>query len=314
MLILYSLGWSHFVEKVIWALEYKKLEWRKVEINAFKKKELQKFPKPHYVPFLHDPEKNIALAESTSIINYLEKTYPNSPNILPSDTTLTNEIVDFMVWLDSTLGLWARRLGYTQLIKEVPEFLPKLFLPNALGGCFTIPVINNIAGAGLAMILIQRFRFHANYQEGTYHKLEVILKDLVKRLNGQQFFFGNQFTAADITVASLLRPLRIVPYFRNHADLQYLFKWQDELFALHHRPLEYPYEMAINQARKGGKQITGQFLPTRNDLNLEEVLFAAWLAKHKNKTTNDQQSVYTTSLALAPIYYFMIRHRSSWYS
>jgi hypothetical protein len=35
MIELYKLHWSHYVEKVRWALDFKKLEWRGIDIVAF---------------------------------------------------------------------------------------------------------------------------------------------------------------------------------------------------------------------------------------------------------------------------------------
>jgi glutathione S-transferase len=37
VIILYELYWSHYCEKIRWALDYKKLPWKKVGINAFTK-------------------------------------------------------------------------------------------------------------------------------------------------------------------------------------------------------------------------------------------------------------------------------------
>ncbi|MEM7283368.1 MAG: glutathione S-transferase N-terminal domain-containing protein, partial [Pseudomonadota bacterium] len=37
----YQLDWSHFVEKVIWALQYKHLRWSSIDISPFSKKEMK---------------------------------------------------------------------------------------------------------------------------------------------------------------------------------------------------------------------------------------------------------------------------------
>ena len=40
MITLYQLHWSHYVEKVRWALDYKGLAWRAVEVEPFSKREM----------------------------------------------------------------------------------------------------------------------------------------------------------------------------------------------------------------------------------------------------------------------------------
>ena len=40
MITLYQLHWSHFVEKVRWALDYKGLEWTAVDVDPFTKRQM----------------------------------------------------------------------------------------------------------------------------------------------------------------------------------------------------------------------------------------------------------------------------------
>src|SRR3954471_16546964 len=41
MILLYQLHWSHYVEKVRWALDFKGVEWQAVEVNPFSKREMR---------------------------------------------------------------------------------------------------------------------------------------------------------------------------------------------------------------------------------------------------------------------------------
>jgi hypothetical protein len=41
MILLYQLHWSHYVEKVRWALDFKGVEWQAVEVNPFNKREMR---------------------------------------------------------------------------------------------------------------------------------------------------------------------------------------------------------------------------------------------------------------------------------
>ena len=63
MITLYQLHWSHFVEKVRWALDYKGLEWTAVDVDPFTKRQLVQLQCPltldsghklYAVPTIHD--------------------------------------------------------------------------------------------------------------------------------------------------------------------------------------------------------------------------------------------------------------------
>ena len=163
-----------------------------------------------------------------------------------------------MLRLDSTLGLHARRLGYTQLIMECPNALSCLFLSNVAGGLFTRPVLRALAAPVLGAMLIKRFRFHRNREDRVYEALEAQLMPIAAQLDRDDFLVGGRFTAADITLASLLRPLRIVPHFADHPQLQSLFAWQERLFREHGRDVAFPYEELIRVQRQRRGSMRGR--------------------------------------------------------
>jgi len=249
MIELYKLHWSHYVEKVRWALDYKQLPWRGIDIVAFVKEEMRKFDCPQTVPLIHDTHTGVAISDSSPIMRYLDETYPAHP-LFPSDPAQREQVWQWMLRLDSTLGLYARRLGYTQVIMECPQVLAALFLPNVYGGRFARAGWRRLASPVVGMMLTLRFRFHRNRQDRVYEALEALLLPIAETLQRESFLVGRQFTAADITLASLLRPLRIVPHFSHHPKLQSLFAWQERLFREHGRDASFPYEDAIRAQRE----------------------------------------------------------------
>ncbi|TCV97680.1 glutathione S-transferase [Luteibacter rhizovicinus] len=249
MIDLYKLHWSHYVEKVRWALDFKKLPWRGIDIVAFTKKEMRHFDCPQTVPLINDTETGIAISDSSPIIRYLDETYPEHP-LFPSDPVERDQVWQWMLRLDSTLGLYARRLGYTQLIMECPQILAQLFVPDVLGGLFARRGWRTVASPVLGTMLILRFHFHRNRHDRIYEKLEALLTPIAEKLGRDGFLAGTQFTAADLTLASLLRPLRIVPHFSHHPQLQSLFVWQERLFREYGRDVAFPYEEAIRAKRE----------------------------------------------------------------
>ena len=257
MIDLYKLQWSHYVEKVRWALDFKRLPWRGIDIVAFTKREMRRFPCAQTVPLIHDNATDVAISDSSPIIRYLDETYPEHP-LLPAELAQREAAWQWMLRLDSTLGLHARRLGYTQLIMECPQTLSTLFMPQVCGGLFTRRGWRSLAAPVLGAMLTLRFRFHRNRQDRVYEALEAQLLPIAARIERDGFLVGQRFGAADITLAALLRPLRIVPYFSHHPRLQSLFAWQQRLFHEHGRDAAFPYETLIQARRQRSGHMRGK--------------------------------------------------------
>jgi glutathione S-transferase len=252
MITLYQLHWSHYVEKVRWALDFKGVGWRAIDIDAFTKREMQHLSRKttldsgrqlYTVPTIHDDSTGAVVGESSEILSYLEQTYPTPP-LYPDELTQRNEVVQWMVWLDSTLGLAARRLAYTQIALEYPRLLGQLFVPGLVG------VKAWIAGAVIGGVLTRRFRFLHNRADEVYEQLETCLLLVGRRLDSRDYLVGDRFTAADLTLAALMRPVTVVPFFRNHPHLQRLFDWRDAQLRAHGRDQRIGYEVVLHEVRQ----------------------------------------------------------------
>src|SRR5208337_1251291 len=100
MITLYQIHWSHYVEKVRWALDYKGIKWSAVEIDPFTKHQMRHLPpqttldtghQAYAVPMIHDEMTGSVLGESSRILDYLERTYP-TPALYPTDLRERNEV------------------------------------------------------------------------------------------------------------------------------------------------------------------------------------------------------------------------------
>jgi len=271
MIELYQLHWSHYVEKVRWALDFKGLPWKAIDIVAYKKEEMRHFACAQTVPLIHDTRTGVAISDSSPIIRYLDEMYPERP-LLPADSQEYDKVWQGMLQLDSTLGLYARRVGYTQLIMECPQVLSRLFMPQACRGLFTRKGWRMLAAPILGMMLTKRFRFDRNREDRIYEKLESLLLPLAERLTRHAFVVGEAFTAMDLTLASLLRPLRLVPHFSHHPRLKALFAWQVRLFREHGRDPELLYETLVNEQRQRRGSMRGQ---------------VGWMAAHTETTVEE---------------------------
>jgi glutathione S-transferase len=299
MITLYELHSSHYCEKIRWALDYKKLPWKKVDINAFTKKEMLAYPCPQLVPLIYDDKKNIALSDSTPILRYLDEHY-HIPAIFPEVSAEKNAVYQFMIELDSCLGVPARRLAYAQIILENPRILSALFLQDKMNGMLTLPVIRHISSALMGMMLIKRFRFDLNESLYLYEDVENYLLTLVAKLKNQQYLINNQFSAADITLATLLRPLRIVPFFKDNQQLAPLFQWQKNLFREHQREEKLLYEELLEEHRILNAPVRRKL---KANVNVESFL-AKTVDNNNHVAYNDQEPILTWRILLTPYHYF----------
>jgi glutathione S-transferase len=301
MITLYELHWSHYCEKIRIALDYMKLEWRMVGIDAFSKKQMREFAVPEHlggyrVPAIHDEATNTFVMDSTPILRYLADAYPASAKLFPGDAANRALIDAKILELDTLLGIPARRFGYSQVILECPDLLADLFLPNDANGFYRKPIIRNITGMALGMVLSKRFDFHRSESLGLYEALENYLLEIAKELEGREFVVGNQFSAADITLASHLRPLTIVPFFAEHPGLENLFARHRALIAQYGKEPASAYQIAITQSRR-------LRAPVRR--KLRDLAAKMPFQTNNQLAGNDQKNVWDWKMMCMPFHYFV---------
>lgn len=306
MITLFELHWSHYCEKVRLALDFMGLAWRTVQINAFRKDELRRFPRPEHlpgytVPAVLDESTGRFVIDSTPILRYLAETYPAAPLLFPGDERNRAAIDSKLLELDSQLGIAARRVGYTQIILECPSLLSDLFLGRRSRGLLCLPHARKIAGTVLGMILTRRFDLHKSESVGLYEALEAYLLKLAEELAGRSFVVGESFSAADLALAAQLRPLIIVPFFAEHAQLRPLFDRRREILQRHGRKRELAYETEIARARRVQPPVRRKLRQFRAVLPFLPV---------DRLAANDQRPVVSWGLATILFDYFVTLRRS----
>ena len=299
LITLYELHWSHYCEKIRLALSYAGLSWQTCDIHAFSKKELLVFPLPphlnrHTVPAIFDAVRGEFVMDSTPVLRYLCKHYPQVQALYPGDFSNQQAIDAMLIALDTKLGLLARRFGYTQVILECPSLLSTLFLSRAAGGFFTLPGVRWVSGHILGMLLCQRFAFHQSESSHLYEALGNYLLPLAQRLQTHTYVVGDAFSMADLALAAYLRPLSIVPFFYEHPQLQSLFAHQRAVLAKHSQEGLSAYQVAIAAARQSR-------LPVRRRIRQSEAALPfPDLGSHAH---NDQRPVWTWQTWLLPYRY-----------
>jgi glutathione S-transferase len=310
MITLYQLHWSHYVEKVRWALDYKGIEWVAVDVDPFTKRQMQHLAcmttlvsgrQLYTVPAIHDAATGAVIADSAEILSYLERVYP-TPALYGRGEMERGEVSRWMLWLDSTLGLGARRVAYTQIAVEHPGLLAELFVPHIVRAGDGSGLKARIAGSIIAGVLTRRFRFLHNRVDGVFEQIEQCLLLAAERLSARAYLVGDQFSAADITLAALLRPIGLVPFFRNHPRLQRLFEWRMTQLQAHRRESQTGYEVAMHETRRRRGWALGAVSwltpSTRADGTEIPTLAAA---------VNDQQSIGRWPTIRGPLWHMQLK-------
>jgi len=306
MIILYELAWSHYCEKVRLALDYMQLPWRAVSIDAFEKQPLRGRPCPtqlpsRTVPAILDEATNAYVMDSTPILRYLAERYPQAPPLFPGDAAQRAAVDALLLTLDSQLGILARRFAYTQVILECPTLLPELFLRQRAHGLYCVPGLRHVSGAFMGMILTQRFGFHRSEALGLYEALERYLLGLAASLEQREFVVGDVFSAADLALAALLRPLTIVPFFAEHEGLRGLFDRHRRVLTGDAGYVELSYQVAIRQART-------QRPPVRRKLHQRDTLVP--FTPRDGSAANDQQRLWNSQTLTMPLHYAFTLRRN----
>ncbi len=312
MITLYQIHWSHYVEKVRWALDYKGLAWKAVEIDPLTKKQLQPLQckltlesghEVYTVPVIHDEDANVVVGDSSAILEYLERACP-TPALYPADRGEYDEVKRWTLWLDSTLGLAARRLCYAQISVEQAGILASLFLPRPGGrdpGAFE----SRVSGVILAGVLSRRFRFQKNRADRVFEELEQCLLFAAGRLRTQRYLVGGHFTAADLTLAALLRPVGVVPFFRDHPRLELLWEWRARQLEEHRREPQSAYESAMHEVRTRRGWVLGAASWLCRDLRDDAQVRGE--IPNLSSARNDQQSVGRWPMVFAPFWYAKLK-------
>lgn len=127
MLELYQFELSHYAEKVRLILDYKGLEYRKINVTpGLGQVELFRIAGQRQVPVLKD--ENEVVADSTAIAEYLERKYPEKP-IIPTDPKLRGLTLLMEQWADESIGLNARKC-LIDTVENDPTFRTAVLPPD----------------------------------------------------------------------------------------------------------------------------------------------------------------------------------------
>lgn len=196
---------SHYCEKARWALDYKGILFQAVAIMPG----LHMITVRRYAPDTSVPvllSDNEVVQGSSEIINYLEQKYP-SHSLTPTDANQRQACLEIERTMDERLGENIRRVLYHRL----------LAYPDFIRYCFTHPM------PGLKQLIftlfypILRYKIYQIYVisaakvEQARREFDAAMGEIEKKLKRRQYLVGEQFTRADLSVASMLSLLVMPP-------------------------------------------------------------------------------------------------------
>ncbi|CAF1274875.1 unnamed protein product [Adineta steineri] len=210
----YQIPFSHFCDKVRWALDFYSLPYESINYSPRRSPGLKNAPSnlQKLVPIIEDPSnESTFISDSTPILLYLDKHYGDKKTLFHTNMTVKNDvIIQYCLKLDSELGLCARRLAYLHVISEKPAILSVLIDGN-YNKTTRDDWSSYFFGLIGSCIVIARFGIHQIREEHIFDKTICILEEIQQNIDGKQYLFNDQFTAADLTLTALIQPLRMIP-------------------------------------------------------------------------------------------------------
>lgn len=258
MLELYQFELSQYSEKVRLILDYKGLDYRKIEVTpGVGQLELFQKSGQRKVPVLKDG--NTYIADSTEIALYLDRKYPE-PALLPEDPVARGQCLLIEEWADASIGLKGRKaligaLNQYQnfrtsvLPKETPDFVKTLV--SAVPGDLL-----DVLGSGVG--------FGGEAVKEAKKCLKQDLEALSLILQNRPYLVTDTPTLADLAVAGLSMIIKFpegayldipeqlkgkgVPELADNSLYEPFFSWRDRLYA--------------NYRKSGSGGISGGSTPT----------------------------------------------------
>lgn len=195
MIELYQFEMSHYAEKVRLILDYKGLEYKKVNVTpGVGQIEVFQLSGQRQVPVLK--EDGTVIADSTAIAEYLDRRYPEKP-IIPVDGKQRGLCLMLEQWADEIFGINARKgliVSMTQNLAFRTAFLPNATPDLVKTFVNSIPSLDFLGNLGAPVGMSA---------DSVKEALRQNLSWLTSVLAEQPYLLGDQPTLADFAVAGL---------------------------------------------------------------------------------------------------------------
>jgi len=196
--ILVTITFSHFCEKVRWALDNAKINYRESgHLPIFHALAVRRYGGWRSVPALVTDDG--VINDSTNILGWIDKQAPDL-HLYGKTPEERREIEDFENYCDERLGPHTRRWAYFHLLpnRDLTMKMTKEGAPALEHAALRVvfPVARKM--------MKRAMKIDAKGAERSLEKIQEVFADVQKRLSdGRKFLVGDGLSAADITFASL---------------------------------------------------------------------------------------------------------------
>ncbi|BCL38483.1 glutathione S-transferase [Nostoc sp. MS1] len=247
VLELYQWEFSQYSEKVRLILDFKGLEYRKIEVTpGIGQVDLFRLTGQRQVPVLKDGNKYIA--DSTAIAKYLDLEYPDRP-LIPKDPKQRGLTLLIEEWADESIGIKGRKALFAAISQD--QTFRKALLPTSTPDVFKTLV------EGVPADFLSVLGFGVGYSPDVVRSaiadLKQDLEALTLLLADSPYLTGDEPTLADLAVAGLSILLKFpegpyldipanlrgkgVPALAENPDFTPFFTWRDRLYSQFRKPL-----------------------------------------------------------------------------
>ncbi len=247
MLELYQFELSQYSEKVRLILDYKQLNYRKIEVTpGIGQLELLRLTGQKQVPVLKDGDRYIV--DSTEIAKYLDEHYPERP-IIPKEGIKRGLCLMMEEWADESIGLKGRKALFSAISQD--QYFRRSLLPT------TTPDILRTLVEGVPSDVFKALGFGVGYSPEAINQaiaqLKQDLEALCLILAERPYLTGDEPTLADLAVAGLSILLKFpegdyldlpasikgkgVAELVNDPAYERFFTWREQIYTDFRRPI-----------------------------------------------------------------------------
>jgi glutathione S-transferase len=198
---LWHIPFSHYSEKVRWALDYKGIAHRRRVLGSDYLIKVWRATGQGKLPVLWLDGR--AIADSTRIIAALEEHYPEPP-LYPRDTAARQRALALEDDLDETLGPSLRAAFVTPLFRHDPDIALRVLTTGM--GSKAYPGLRRVLRV-FPWFYRLRHKISESNLERDRATVAAALDRIEQARQGRAYLVNEAFSVADLTVAALLGPL-----------------------------------------------------------------------------------------------------------
>ncbi len=205
--LLHQFTFSHYNEKVRWALDFKRIPHRR----------RSHLPGPHAIAITRlSGQKSVPVlcledgvtAGSAAIIDVLERRYPEPP-LYPAAEPERAQAKEVQRWFDEEVGPHLRRAFFFALLPD-SRYIAELFLIDR--GAL-VRASYRAAFPAIRAVMKRDMAITADGAEYGRARTKEALDRVIQRAAGGGYLVGDRFGIADLTAAAILSPAFLPPQF-----------------------------------------------------------------------------------------------------